>query len=67
LSPSPKACSHARAFFAAAGEQREGARNIAVLLTGGAECIGSDTVSALLERGSKSGVLDNLTTGFDWA
>ena len=37
-----------------------------VLVTGGAGYIGS-LVHALLEAGEQAMVLDNLTTGFDWA
>jgi UDP-glucose 4-epimerase len=38
-----------------------------VLVTGGAGYIGSHMVHALLEAGDQVVVLDNLTTGFDWA
>src|SRR6201997_1892666 len=38
-----------------------------VLVTGGAGYIGSHMVHALLEAGEQAVVLDNLTTGFDWA
>ncbi len=38
-----------------------------VLITGGAGYIGSHMVLALLERGEDVIVLDNLSTGFDWA
>jgi UDP-glucose 4-epimerase len=38
-----------------------------VLVTGGAGYIGSHMVLALLEAGERVVVLDNLTTGFDWA
>ena len=38
-----------------------------VLVTGGAGYIGSHMVHALLEAGEPAVVLDNLTTGFDWA
>jgi UDP-glucose 4-epimerase len=34
-----------------------------VLVTGGADFIGSHTVDALLERGSQAWVLDNLPAG----
>ncbi len=38
-----------------------------VLVTGGAGYIGSHAVLALLDAGWKVMVIDNLTTGFDWA
>src|SRR5712672_140274 len=38
-----------------------------VLVTGGAGYIGSHMVHALLDAGERVVVLDNLTTGFDWA
>jgi UDP-glucose 4-epimerase len=38
-----------------------------VLVTGGAGFIGSHMVHRLCDEGSKVVVLDNLTTGFDWA
>jgi UDP-glucose 4-epimerase len=38
-----------------------------VLVTGGAGYIGSHMVRALLDAGERVVVLDNLTTGFDWA
>ena len=38
-----------------------------VLVTGGAGYIGSHMVHALIEAGEHVVVLDNLTTGFDWA
>ena len=38
-----------------------------VLVTGGAGCIGSHMVHALVDAGEQVVVLDNLTTGFDWA
>jgi UDP-glucose 4-epimerase len=38
-----------------------------VLVTGGAGYIGSHMVHALLDAGERAMVLDNLTTGFDWA
>jgi UDP-glucose 4-epimerase len=40
---------------------------MAVLVTGGAGYIGSHMVYALLDAGERVAVLDNLTTGFDWA
>jgi UDP-glucose 4-epimerase len=40
---------------------------MAVLVTGGAGYIGSHMVLELLGRGEKVVVLDNLSTGFDWA
>src|SRR5437867_2155113 len=38
-----------------------------VLVTGGAGYIGSHVVHALVDAGERVVVLDNLTTGFDWA
>jgi UDP-glucose 4-epimerase len=38
-----------------------------VLVTGGAGYIGSHMVHALVDAGQRVIVLDNLTTGFDWA
>src|SRR6185312_9862123 len=38
-----------------------------VLVTGGAGYIGSHMVHALLDAGERVVVLDNLSTGFDWA
>jgi UDP-glucose 4-epimerase len=38
-----------------------------VLVTGGAGYIGSHMIHALLEAGEQAVVLDNLSTGFDWA
>jgi UDP-glucose 4-epimerase len=38
-----------------------------ILVTGGAGYIGSHMVHALVEAGERVVVLDNLTTGFDWA
>ncbi len=40
---------------------------MAVLVTGGAGYIGSHMVYALTDRGEDVVVLDNLSTGFDWA
>ncbi len=39
----------------------------AVLVTGGAGYIGSHAVLALLDAGWRVVVIDNLTTGFEWA
>src|SRR5262245_49525628 len=38
-----------------------------ILVTGGAGYIGSHMVHALVDAGERVVVLDNLTTGFDWA
>ena len=38
-----------------------------VLVTGGAGYIGSHMVHALVDAGERVVVLDNLSTGFDWA
>jgi UDP-glucose 4-epimerase len=43
------------------------AEAMAILVTGGAGYIGSHMVYALLETGERVVVLDNLSTGFDWA
>lgn len=43
------------------------ARNLNVLVTGGAGYIGSHAVLALRDRGIKTVVIDNLVTGFRWA
>ena len=40
---------------------------MSVLVTGGAGYIGSHMVLRLLDAGQETVVLDNLTTGFDWA
>jgi UDP-glucose 4-epimerase len=40
---------------------------VTVLVTGGAGYIGSHMVYALLDAGERAVVLDNLSTGFDWA
>lgn len=40
---------------------------MAILVTGGAGFIGSHTTLALTDRGEKVIVLDNLSTGFEWA
>ena len=40
---------------------------MAVLVTGGAGYIGSHMVLALLDANEEVVVLDNLSTGFDWA
>jgi UDP-glucose 4-epimerase len=38
-----------------------------ILVTGGAGYIGSHMVHELVDRGERVVVLDNLSTGFDWA
>ena len=38
-----------------------------ILVTGGAGYIGSHMVYALVDAGERMVVLDNLSTGFDWA
>ena len=40
---------------------------MSVLVTGGAGYIGSHVVLELLDSGEETVVLDNLSTGFDWA
>ena len=44
-----------------------GSHSMTVLVTGGAGYIGSHMVHALVDTGERVVVLDNLTTGFDWA
>jgi hypothetical protein len=41
--------------------------SMTALVTGGAGYIGSQMVHALVDAGERVVVLDNLTTGFDWA
>jgi UDP-glucose 4-epimerase len=54
--------------FAGYDETRaEDVATMAVLVTGGAGYIGSHMVLALLDAGEEVVVLDNLSTGFDWA
>jgi nucleoside-diphosphate-sugar epimerase len=66
LSPSANACVHIGADFSPRQANKGNrARNVTVLVTGGAGYIGSHRVHALLE--GEQVVLDNLTTGFDWA
>jgi UDP-glucose 4-epimerase len=45
----------------------EALRSMTTLVTGGAGYIGSHMVHALVDAGERVVVLDNLTTGFDWA
>jgi UDP-glucose 4-epimerase len=45
----------------------EQAHSMTILVTGGAGYIGSHMVYALVDAGEHVVVLDNLTTGFDWA
>jgi len=45
----------------------EWAHRMTILVTGGAGYIGSHMVHALVDAGERVVVLDNLTTGFDWA
>jgi UDP-glucose 4-epimerase len=40
---------------------------MSILATGGAGYIGSHTVHELADAGERVVVLDNLSTGFDWA
>jgi UDP-glucose 4-epimerase len=42
-------------------------RSVTILVTGGAGYIGSHMVHELVDAGERVVVLDNLTTGFDWA
>jgi NAD dependent epimerase/dehydratase family len=69
--PSANAWIHAATDFsprqANHGNRSELAHNMTVLITGGAGYIGSHMVHALLEAGEQAVVLDNLSTGFDWA
>src|SRR6266702_6277276 len=52
---------------ASAANAHERASCMTVLVTGGAGYIGSHMVHALLDAGERVVVLDNLSTGFDWA
>src|SRR4029077_5672959 len=45
----------------------EASHSMTTLVTGGARYIGSHLVHALADAGERVVVLDNLTTGFDWA
>ena len=49
------------------GNRAELAHSVTVLVTGGAGYIGSHMVHALVDAGERVVVLDNLTTGFEWA
>jgi UDP-glucose 4-epimerase len=44
-----------------------GQYGMTILVTGGAGYIGSHMVYALVDAGERVVVLDNLTTGFEWA
>ncbi len=48
-------------------ESRVGGDRPTILVTGGAGYIGSHAVLALLDAGWPVVVIDNLTTGFEWA
>ena len=47
--------------------ERWGGLNMTILVTGGAGYIGSHMVHALVDAGERVVVLDDLSTGFDWA
>src|SRR5215218_8009371 len=49
------------------GRKAIGGGGMAVLVTGGAGYIGSHMALALLDAGEEVVVIDNLSTGFDWA
>src|SRR5215468_8254443 len=58
-----------RGFTAAryTGRIAERDKAMTILVTGGAGYIGSHMVHALADAGERVVVLDNLSTGFDWA
>src|ERR1051326_1088655 len=58
------AVSRPSASIRAVSERR---RSMTIMVTGGAGYIGSHMVHALIGAGERVVVLDNLSTGFDWA
>src|SRR5262249_21964538 len=71
LSPGANGCIHpladSRRTRSGDGGRSQRTRSMTVLVTGGAGYIGSHMVHALVDGGERVVVLDNLTTGFDWA
>ena len=58
---------NARSRIVTVNRQEGKATSMSILVTGGAGYIGSHMVWHLIDAGEKVVVLDNLSTGFDWA